>query len=216
MNRKNRIKYFVILSSLIVGCLAVVSYAWFDIKSAVYFNTFNGTYGWKILGAVTDFGRSEWYLLPGMIVYLVFRKRDTARAFKALYLFCSVAMSGIIVNILKVALGRARPNLYFDEHIYGFAFFETNPRFLSFPSGHAATALSAAVAFGILFPGYRYLFYSTGAVVAFSRVFLVYHYCSDVLVGALIGVSTSIILHQSMFGSTINEPEMERSHADSQ
>lgn len=40
MNQKSGITYHLILNSLIVLCLAIVSYAWFDIKSAVYFYTF--------------------------------------------------------------------------------------------------------------------------------------------------------------------------------
>lgn len=213
---KNSLTYIFTCCSLIIISLAAVSYVYVDIPSAVYFRSFRGTSVWKTLKIFTDLGRSELYLVPGIISYMVYRNRNAIYASGSLFLFGSVAISGIVVDILKVILGRARPNLYFREDLFGFTFFKIDSDFLSFPSGHSATALSAAVVFGILFPGYRYGFYLIGGTIAFSRIFLTYHYISDVLVGALLGILTSVLLYQSRFRNTITEPDMERNDADCQ
>lgn len=70
---------------------------------------------------------------------------------------------------------------------------------MSFPSGHAATAMSAAMAFGLLYPAARYPLLFAALLVPASRVILGSHYISDVLIGSILGIFTSIILYRKYF-----------------
>ncbi len=63
------------------------------------------------------------------------------------------------------------------------------PNFPSFPSGHAAAAFTTAVVWGLTYQRWRWwLLTLTGAsLIALSRVYLGYHYPSDIVGGAILG-----------------------------
>lgn len=66
----------------------------------------------------------------------------------------------------------------------------------SFPSGHASSAMTAA---GILSAGDRLapLYYTVGAVVAASRVYVKVHHASDVVAGATLGILLARIANRA-------------------
>ena len=103
-------------------------------------------------------------------------------------LFSGIALSGILVDILKVIVGRPRPKLLFSAGSYEFSWIGLSADHWSFPSGHAATAAALAAALWYLWPQPA-LFYVIGAaLVAMSRVVMGAHYLSDVAMGGFIGV----------------------------
>ncbi len=63
------------------------------------------------------------------------------------------------------------------------------PRTSSFPSGHASSALAAAGMLSHRHPKAAALYYGLAAVVATSRVHVKVHHASDVLAGAIIGIT---------------------------
>lgn len=197
-------KIFLWMSLLIV-IAAIISYVFFDLPIAIYFYSLkNGLInkGFKI---ITKLGTSGWILTPSFLIFIIFRKKKEKFAQRALYLFFAVAISGIIVDIIKAIAGRFRPKVYFRDGLYGFDFFHIDYEYLSFPSGHSATALSAMIAFGIFWPKFRIHFLFTGIVIALSRVVITSHYLSDILIGSLIGALTSILLYQSYFKGKIHK-----------
>lgn len=176
-----------------------IGYFLVDIPVTGYFHSLRERSFIDALRLVTSLGESQWYLVAGLCLWIVFRKRSDRTAFGGMLLFSSVALSGIAANLFKTLLGRARPHLYFKEGIYGFDFFHIDYSWLSFPSGHAATALGAASALALLFPGYRAAFYSAGLVIATSRIVLNEHYPSDVIAGSLLGYYTTVYLYHRFF-----------------
>jgi len=146
--------------------------------------------------AVTLLGESQYPLIGSLLLYIVYRKHNYKIAKKSAYIFGSVALAGIIVAIIKVIAGRMRPELYFNDNLYGFSGFHLGNAFNSFPSGHSATAFAFLVSLSLLFPRYRYWFIGLAAAVALSRVMLLRHYVSDVLIGSLIGTLTALIVYK--------------------
>ena len=184
--------------------LCILSYIFIDIQVALWFHTHNNRLAHDLFNVITDFGESQWYLIAGILLFAVFRKSNPGRAYSGLFLSISVAVSGIGADIFKYLAGRARPTIYFTEHLYGFNCFHYEYEWTSFPSGHAATAFSAAIVLSTLYPRWRFLFLLSGALIAFSRILLTQHYVSDVIAGSLLGIVSSILLYNLYFKTTLD------------
>lgn len=149
--------------------------------------------------AVNDGGNSKWYLVPtalgalfclGMASRMAVHRRRLLRWIgeASLFLFASVAISGLTINLLKMIFARARPRLLFRHEEYSWHFFNLGSDINSFPSGHANTMIALALALGFLMPRLRWFFLILAVPVAFARVVNTNHYLSDVIAGAAVAV----------------------------
>jgi membrane-associated phospholipid phosphatase len=84
-------------------------------------------------------------------------------------------------GILKRVVRRERPRLHGLEPV------GRVPSTPSFPSGHAATSFTAAVAIGAVAPGTRTALVAAAILMSLTRPYLGVHYPSDVLAGAALG-----------------------------
>lgn len=186
--------------SFMVTILAIISYIYFDRAIALY--SVNEPKVIKdIFSFITNFGLSQYYLIPSLLLFfisLIYCNKKFANAF--LYIFTTVALSGILSIILKVIFARYRPPKFINDHLYGFNWFDFGYIVNSFPSGHSITALSAYTAFALLIPRLKWLFLSLGVLIAISRVMVGVHYFSDILIGSLIGFLSSIYLYKKFYG----------------
>lgn len=147
---------------------------------------------------ITHLGNATPYLLAGLGAYLYYRKSKPLWANKGLYLFLSVLLSGVLTTLLKILIGRPRPKMFFEHHLWQPQWLEFKASFWSMPSGHTTTAFAAGVALGYIFPRYRLLFWIMAALVGLSRIALCKHYPSDVIVAAFIGSMVAWYLHKRM------------------
>ena len=159
-----------------------------------------------VFKVVTRFGKSDWILVSTGLFFLTMlvlnasalrarlRVRRAMRTFAAGYVFAAVALSGIIANVSKNIIGRARPK-YFDETgSLSFDFWSGDSSWASFPSGHATTAMALGVALALLFPRMRWVFLCLCFWIAVSRLFLGVHYPSDVIAGGMLGGLTAWLM----------------------
>jgi membrane-associated phospholipid phosphatase len=142
--------------------------------------------------ALTEIGDSKWTLVPtgtlGLLLlagrYGLSGHRLTAMtnwlASALLFIFTSVALSGIITNAIKVIVGRGRPKLLDQTGFTGFDPFTLDGSFHSFPSGHTNTAFALALAISFLIPRWRGGLLAVASVVGFSRVAVNAHFLTDV------------------------------------
>jgi membrane-associated phospholipid phosphatase len=100
--------------------------------------------------------------------------------------------SGIVANLLKLLVHRARPRSFFE--LGSGTFWETFSRqnsagggMQSFPSSHTATAVGLAVMLAHICPQGRWYFWSLAIGVGIQRIASQAHFPSDVLVGAAVG-----------------------------
>jgi undecaprenyl-diphosphatase len=100
--------------------------------------------------------------------------------------------SQLIVYIIKRMAGRQRPYLALPDVRTISSLFTDH----SFPSGHTAAAFSLAVAFVLHFPAYEFVLFAIAGLVGISRLYLGQHYPTDVLIGAVLGSLSSILVHQ--------------------
>ena len=102
--------------------------------------------------------------------------RETGKLLSSAYMG-----AGIITYGMKRLIGRKRP---LDETL-------GNP---AMPSGHASIAFSVATILGYRYPKWRIPLYIGAGLVSCSRVYLGRHYTSDVVVGAVIGTATGVLV----------------------
>jgi membrane-associated phospholipid phosphatase len=144
---------------------------------------------------LTDLGKS-WWIITGTVLIIIAgtllhrfsgnddrRKLGVGAIHGASYVLISVAVSGLISNVIKRAIGRPRPELFGDQGLFSFNPFVHNSDFESFPSGHATTCGALWTALALLFPPLRWPLLLVGLSLAFTRIFVGAHYPSDVLVG---------------------------------
>ena len=107
----------------------------------------------------------------------------------SLLMLSTMAVGGLVVLVLKRSVARARPELYFEQGVYGLGeSFSRSQLFNSFPSSHTYAAFAVAVVLGILAPRWRWVFLLLAALVAVSRLVNLDHYLSDVMTAAGIAV----------------------------
>ncbi len=151
----------------------------------------------EIFKFITWFGQGGVILYPAGLIVLaaaVFRFARIGRSemldrviANGAVIFAAVAGAGLVNDALKILFGRARPFLWLAGDDSGFRLFRYGAKFASFPSGHTATSVAAAVALGALFPGWRWALVAFAALIAISRLAVGAHYPSDVVAGAAVG-----------------------------
>jgi membrane-associated phospholipid phosphatase len=196
-SRRTRLSRSLVLSGrlgLLCAVAASLSYFFVDRPLALHFRDENGSPLYLAADQFERLGEAQWYVAPAIVVALVSLAARTRHWRGAAYLACAVLASGVLVNLLKRALGRNRPLKFFGDDAYGFHFFEPRAIMHSFPSGHTTTAFSAAVALGLLFPRYRVFLWCVAGAVGMSRVVTTGHFLSDIFAGAWLGTASALVL----------------------
>jgi len=129
-----------------------------------------------LMQGATDIGKAETVL--GML--LAIAVLDPQGVVVGRVALVSLAATNLVVEGLKLAVGRVRPD-------------GTGKRSnASFPSSHAANAFALAVVLARRWRRGAIGIWAFAALVAISRVWLNRHFLTDITVGALIGVACSI------------------------
>ena len=137
----------------------------------------------------THYGLYLFYLIFGTLgIYALVKKNRNLIGLCLAYILSQLVFSLMVVRLLKIVLGRARPGWGSE-----FTFFATSFKYNAFPSGHSADAfVSGVFLFYLLnqskYAGYRFLPLIYAFMIAISRVFVSSHYPSDVAAGMAIGI----------------------------
>lgn len=102
-----------------------------------------------------------------------------------------LSLSQIIVQASKRIVNRPRPYKILLEAI---AIKPPNCKY-SFPSGHTCAAFSIALALTMIFTSMGVLILGVAFLVGLSRVYLGFHYPSDVLAGLVIAMISFVIVN---------------------
>lgn len=164
-------------------CFIVLSFFYFDKPIAYYFHSLSLKTTLPPIFWITKLGTGAIYMSLFLLLALFFRyiRQNKQWEARSWFLWLCVLIPNIVCGVLKVCLGRARPELLFDHHIFGFYGVHTNQLYWSCPSGHTTTVTGLALGLSILFPRFCYAFLIAGLGVISTRVFLTNHYLSDVM-----------------------------------
>lgn len=136
---------------------------------------------WTIL---TNAGGARYTILAATLPMLL----GSAIAAVAQRAFATLFLSHLLVQLVKRSVGRARPSLGIKCNAL-----VVEPDRFSFPSGHAAAAMSVAFVYAVAYPSLALPLVLLAGAVGMSRVFLGVHYPGDVVIGQLIAVLTGMI-----------------------
>lgn len=103
----------------------------------------------------------------------------------------TLVFSHLIVQVIKRTVGRPRPSRAMPSTAL-----VVEPDRFSFPSGHAAAAMSVAFIYASAFPTLAVPLIVLAVGVGMSRVFLGVHYPGDVIIGQIIAVLTGVAVLQ--------------------
>lgn len=182
---------FVFVLLLVAGLGALLALGDGDLVTRVHFsNWVQGHYG--AVRLFTDYGLYPFYFIfLGLFLYGQFRGEIWMKRLAQAYFLAQLLGSVLIVRVLKMVLGRSRPDATplpgFESEWLGFSW---DAKYHSFPSGHSADIVTSAVFMAlVLRPRWAAgIFLLWALALSLSRLALAKHYPSDALAGALIAL----------------------------
>ena len=191
-----------------VFLLSIFAFGWIDTPLALasqnllLWKNVCASYSWVALPIL--------HLSISLTLFVSSRLIDRFHAFSMpLFQYCmSIGFVMFICGILKLTIARARPHLLIEDGISGFGLGDYGNSFRSFPSSHTAVAVAIAflivLNFGSKIKPLVWLFV---VFIALSRIILLKHFLSDILIGALIGqvVASSVVVLSKKYQPFINK-----------
>jgi len=142
----------------------------------------------KIMWFFSMLGDGGWFLILTTIVLLIMVKTRRIGVEAA----ASLILTFIIGNlIIKNIVGRIRP---YDAYTFLQAIV-SKPIDSSFPSGHTSNSFAVAVAILLNDRKLGIPAVIVAAMIAFSRLYNVVHYPTDVIAGLILGTTAAVTVH---------------------
>jgi len=143
-----------------------------------------------IFGCVLLYG-----LLARFFTHSESRKKYAQQIIKsAMYLLIVLAVTGLIVTILKIGIGRFRPSMLAEHGLSGFSPLNFVLGQGSYPSGHSQVIFAAMIGLHFVYPRYDFVYFVLAVIVAISRLMIGVHFLGDILLGAAIGGCGAFII----------------------
>ena len=190
-----------LLCLAVTAQMVIVSYQWLDRPITLWVHNYVHLPHHAIVVAVTDLLDP---LIPGAIIAVVaiglwaLAGRTLSRL-QATTVICSlsVLVAEATKNQLKYVFGRTWPDTWIDSNasyihngVYGFNWLQDGSAYRSFPSGHMAVTCAIISVLWIWYPRLRFLYIFAALAVAIGLVGANYHFLSDVIAGAFVGLSS--------------------------
>jgi membrane-associated phospholipid phosphatase len=195
------IRKLILISFPMVVLLCIIGYFFLDLVVVKYCaSTFTNNNIRGTLKDISKLGLATYYLIFAAVCLLIFRFviKKEVWSNRALFVFLSISVSGMLVIIIKFIFGRYRPKMFLQEQLYGFKFFQLKGKLTSFPSGHASTIVALMLALYFINPKYRVIYFVIALVIVISRVLVCHHYLTDAVFGSYLAIVTTVCLKHFM------------------
>ena len=184
-----------VLFGILTLVIVVLSYNFLDVKVAniVHTSDLFGTGVSTIADLVSKiFSPKIWTVIAIIVTFIsaiiYLQNRKISSKFYTISLTLIVTI--IITTIIKVSLARYRPEMLLFDDRYGFHFFSFKKAYNSMPSGHTALSFAGLLAIANFFKKsyITALAVLIACVIAVSRIIILDHFVSDVILAAYIGI----------------------------
>ncbi|MBY0312233.1 MAG: phosphatase PAP2 family protein [Phycisphaerales bacterium] len=147
-----------------------------------------------LIGLVYDlvylFGRIWiWIAIAVVLIFRGWITTDTARVGRGLregvFVVFVPTVAGLAAEAMKLITGRLRPEAADGFYAFHWSWSASGK---GLASSHAAVAIAAALAAGLLFPRWRMLLWPLAVACVLSRVLVGAHFVSDVVAGTALGL----------------------------
>lgn len=191
------------LTAVIGAAIITLMYA-FDVQEIGLMPP-RGTASLWPIRILTDFGKDEYVLwsLAGLLIAVAIvapalhgipRSLLFGLGTRLQFLFLAVLVPGMIGDLIKWSVGRGRPFVDGKADAFNFSHFAGTQAYSSFPSGHSITAFALAFAVSAVWPQARIAMAIYALAIAASRLVLLAHHPSDVVAGALVGITGAMFV----------------------
>jgi len=199
-----RLMYSWLVALAVTAIAVTIAYYWLDRPIAlIIHNQFNST-DHPIFVVLNQIPDPRTLIVIAVSLGLGFRAlsgRSISNFYAAVFLCSwSLFLSEAIKNQLKVVFGRTWPETWVDNNpsfirdgVFGFNFMRDGDAFRSFPSGHMAAICAVMSVLWFWYPRWRVLFAIMALFVGVGLVGANYHFLSDVIAGAFVGISTGMM-----------------------
>ncbi len=173
-----------------VVCLLAVfmfcSISYWDRIIAVYFYGLNLKLKYQPLYWFSCLGDSFLYLSVLPLVALIYRYiiRDKIIEIRLWFLWLCVLLPSLFAAVLKTSIGRARPQLWIEQHLYGVFGLHLDSLFQSFPSGHTTAVTGLMIGLIVVSPKHKYIWMTLAICLMLTRVLLTKHFFSDIMMSS--------------------------------
>lgn len=194
--------YQWLIGFLGTSALITVSYRWFDRPIALWVHDHFRHSNHEMIRKLGHFPDPLIPLAIFGIVFLGLRSltRRLLSAHEVTAFVCSIAIivAEVLKDQLKYLFGRTWPETWTQNNpslirngVYGFNFMHGGSAFQAFPSGHMGAACVVLTMLWMCYPTFRWLYIIAGVLVGAALVAGNYHFLSDVIAGAFVGISIS-------------------------
>lgn len=198
----------IVISSVLLYTIAILLWQQQQIDSFIVIKhnlIYEDNFLPEFFRMVSHYGMSFIALVYALLLFLSFRNEDFVK-YRLLFLIVlfSFATGGIAGDLLKFVFERARPAVALSGQIAQ-TYISKSP---SFPSGHAAKAMSLVLPFillavqkDVVTTTIKIVLSLAALLVCYSRIALQSHYLSDVIAGA--GTALIFILSANWMANRI-------------
>ena len=144
----------------------------------------------RYFGAITKLGSTPFIIMVASIVLYKLPSIGDRLA-------VNLIVSQLIIHAFKRIINRSRPYEIMDCNLI----YKPPQCIYSFPSGHSGASFSTALVLSVEFPALLPILYAVVFSVSFSRIYLGFHYVSDVVAGLAISYFTFLFLPFPFFVS---------------
>ena len=211
-----------VVYGLISVLIIFIFYFYVDRDASFFFHRVRHTEFYNIFFWMQYLSNLLEYAVPLVYIYLIVMLLFKRFYFFEEFLFASATSLLVAVSLkdfFKHIFGRYwtetfthdNPSLI-QSHKYGFNFFHVGAAYNSFPSGHSAVIFSVATVIWIMYPRLRWLAFVICAAVIIGLLGCDFHFPSDIIAGAFIGVIAAyFVMHAAqIFAKNIREHEQEK------
>lgn len=193
--------HFAIRAWALLLILALLAMAYFgEVNASQWLRQLNWVSTYKDqIDFVSDVGLYPFYFFfIAIIGYSFWKHNQLGLRVGTAYLLAQALGSFLAVRIIKMTVGRVRPESAAKGLVNDWGVFTWDNALHSFPSGHTADLFTGAFFVAVIFKNklIGWAAFTCAVIIGLTRIMLGKHYLGDVIMGAFIAGIFSIIIVQ--------------------